>query len=314
MSLFGKILGSIAAPIVGGLFGRKSEKNAAAFEAQRLRMMRTDAEAAGFNPLSALMAGAASAYGNPYGGHASLAQANFAANAVQSVSDVLTGKTARDLAREETEMDLMKVELERLRKGGAAATVARTQQAQSAGVTSFTGALPITSMGTVGNNALPATQHAPKITSPVQRTGQDPFANATATDVIIPLGTAFGPRLSQNDMPPNVVNQHVGPVSQSFTTRSGNVYSLPVAPDPEEIAAGFALEAWDQTQPERTAVSTAWDFVTPLWGRTLGFSQIGDAQRMRAERERLRQEREPRKPTKTETRKFLKDNYPTVYD
>lgn len=65
--LVGASLIGLGGNLLGGLFGRKQQKDALAFERQRIQMTVNDAKAAGIHPLAAL--GVSSSYQNPYGGN-----------------------------------------------------------------------------------------------------------------------------------------------------------------------------------------------------------------------------------------------------
>lgn len=109
--------------LLGGIFGRKSAKKAAAreraqaLEDDRLRFQRTAeaAELGGYNPLTALGLGGSGLGGNmPSGGLAPLTAAAFTQDMIQGVSRELSGEASIERQREQLGLDLAKLQIEQL--------------------------------------------------------------------------------------------------------------------------------------------------------------------------------------------------------
>lgn len=63
MGLFSSIIGAVAGPLIGGLFGKKKDKPQEVVNRVDYGRMVKDAEAAGFNPLTALRNGGSAGFG-----------------------------------------------------------------------------------------------------------------------------------------------------------------------------------------------------------------------------------------------------------
>lgn len=108
----------IGGSLLGGLFGRKKK---APTPAQNILSQAEGARAAaekyGFNPLTMLQ------YGNPSGAMGAgsdgppLASLDLLTGALQDFAAVATGEAAQDRALKQAEIDLRKIEAERLRSG-----------------------------------------------------------------------------------------------------------------------------------------------------------------------------------------------------
>lgn len=126
------LLGSIAGAVIGGIFKKKAAKDAHASAVSdtllQLPRLRQSAEDAGFNPLTALLANGGGSFNAGGMQAAPLASASVIQNAVDSVSDEFTGKAEIERQKDKTNLELAKVELERLKSGGASSTVAATQK------------------------------------------------------------------------------------------------------------------------------------------------------------------------------------------
>lgn len=112
--MLGGIIGGIGS-IVGGIAGydqsRKQFNQAMDAQKRQLRTMRADAEAAGFNPLTALMAGS----GNNYGGiqaASPLASIGMITGGLADLGNVLTGPSEAEKKRQADEDRLNQLKLE----------------------------------------------------------------------------------------------------------------------------------------------------------------------------------------------------------
>lgn len=113
MSLFGSILGAVVPKLVGGIFGKsKPQTNTVDYA----RMVK-DAQAAGFNPLTALR----------NGGSAGFTVTNPALSSKEFISDALSDgfnaalgykQDEMDKEREKIQIDLMKEELAQMKRRG----------------------------------------------------------------------------------------------------------------------------------------------------------------------------------------------------
>lgn len=111
--MFG-LIGGIVSSVAGGLLKRRDAKKerqrSLGDDAMRFVRLREGAEAAGFNPLTALE------YGGTIASHPSgvapLASHQALRGVVQSVSDKVTGRAERERVRDQLEIDLAKVRLD----------------------------------------------------------------------------------------------------------------------------------------------------------------------------------------------------------
>lgn len=95
MSLLGKIAASVAGPLVSGLFGSKKPKA----QGVDYLKLRRDAEAAGFNPLTALLAGGGAGYQREF--NPALSSGSFVAEAISRGADTyFSHVAARDAEAE----------------------------------------------------------------------------------------------------------------------------------------------------------------------------------------------------------------------
>jgi hypothetical protein len=114
--------GFIGALIGAGasLLGASKARKAARYDNQiHFQTHRASAEAAGFNPLTALEATGGSFGGS--GGPPPLASAELIADAVTSIHDEFTGRADEARKRVELENDLLEIQVEQLRSGVAPA-------------------------------------------------------------------------------------------------------------------------------------------------------------------------------------------------
>ncbi|AXH75563.1 MAG: hypothetical protein [Microviridae sp.] len=302
----GSIIGA-ALPVIGGLFGRKKERKAQQNaqrqtelradhewdrdtqqrekEYDRARddslddyhMMRDHAKAdqfsapsrardaaleSGFNPLTVMgamgggfMGGGAAvrgaAFGSPTGSGqvgtiAPLASTSIIQGALQGASDYLTSRDTIDDELKKTRLELEKVRLDQLKAGGAAATVARTAPAP-------------------GANGLGVKPQA-KADITIRAGSGEPAMGAGPMGLWNVMPKVGSGTVKENESP-DVRRQHEGSTRMSYTRPDGSIIAVPVGPDPEEIAAGWAMEnvpeLW-RTQVDRAkAIGT---LLTPTLG------------------------------------------------
>ncbi|WP_413876351.1 hypothetical protein [Albidovulum sp.] len=110
MSLFGTILGAVAGPLAGGLFGgkKKETKQTTDFVA-----LRDSAEAAGFNPLTALKATGGAGFTTTT--HPGLSSGEFLAEAIGSGVQAWSSFDPMQQQRDALEMEMMRAELDRIK-------------------------------------------------------------------------------------------------------------------------------------------------------------------------------------------------------
>lgn len=109
------LIGGIVSSVAGGLLqkreAKKARKQSLEDEAQRFMRLREGAEAAGFNPLTALQYGGSGLASHP-SGIAPLASTQAIQGVIKSVSDYATGATERQRVRDQLDIDLAKVRLD----------------------------------------------------------------------------------------------------------------------------------------------------------------------------------------------------------
>lgn len=113
--MWGQVLGAVAGPLISGLFGRSQQGRAPGIDYQRLRR---DAERAGFNPLTALLAGGGAGYQREY--DPALSSGSFVAEAVARGVD-----TYFNQATDEPDYEADKVREQQQRNADAQAAAAR---------------------------------------------------------------------------------------------------------------------------------------------------------------------------------------------
>lgn len=123
-------IASIAAPIIGGLFGSKKQSTTSEIDYVK---MRKNAEKGGFNPLTALRAGGGAGFTTTH--HPGLASGEFIAQALAGVGNVLDSIDPMRDATAKLEYELKKATLENLQ-----ADTAARRRASLGGVPVATGA------------------------------------------------------------------------------------------------------------------------------------------------------------------------------
>lgn len=111
------------ASLLGGIFGRKAEKRAAArnraneIEDARLKFtrLRESAELGGFNPLTALETTGGAGFAFSGGNVAPLASIAMITNGIREASKAFTGEAAQEQRRYDLETDLAKVRLDQVK-------------------------------------------------------------------------------------------------------------------------------------------------------------------------------------------------------
>lgn len=128
------ILGSLVSFGLGSLSKRQDAKESRRSALNRLPYLRASAEAANFNPLTALMATGGAGFGSQ-GIASATPLASFSAiqGAVDEGVSFLSGETARDDERQRVQDRLQELRLEEAEAGGAGETSARTVGARGVG-------------------------------------------------------------------------------------------------------------------------------------------------------------------------------------
>ena len=95
MGIWANVLGAVAGPLISGIFGNKEKPRQTGINYVKLRH---DAQKAGFNPLTALMAGGASAYNRDQGPE--LTRGSFIADALARGADTFFNQRQAEKDRE----------------------------------------------------------------------------------------------------------------------------------------------------------------------------------------------------------------------
>lgn len=102
MSIFGSIAKAVAGPLIGGLFGKKKAKA----QGVDYKKLRDDALAAGFNPLTALMAGGGAGYQREF--NPAMSSGSFIAEAVQRGVDTYFDMTDAEAAQADADAEAIR--------------------------------------------------------------------------------------------------------------------------------------------------------------------------------------------------------------
>lgn len=115
------LLSAIAGPLVGavasGILGNKQRKDARSDAKRKFTDLRSSAEEAGFNPLTALMATGGQGFGDYGPSIPPLATSQFLSEAASSVAREMTGEAAVARATERANLEMAKMSLESMRSG-----------------------------------------------------------------------------------------------------------------------------------------------------------------------------------------------------
>ncbi|MEP3530115.1 MAG: hypothetical protein ABJN39_20240 [Sulfitobacter sp.] len=206
------LLSSIAGGLLGGIFQKKSEKRQNAYAVENtlksLPRLRQSAEDAGFNPLTALLAGGGGGFNAGAPNVAPLASASVIQGVVQDASDKFTGEDQEQKARQKVRDDIERLQLERLAAGGAKTITTRTSEA----------------------NTLP------------NLTASSPAKlGATQTSVAPQTRSVRPPKLSKDPAKPVEPNQvHV---REDYTTDIGEKVGVYMGPEWDELISGAAINS-----------------------------------------------------------------------
>jgi hypothetical protein len=129
----GSIVGSVAGPLVSGLFQKDANKQNAAMYGSRLQTTVRDAQKAGIHPLEAIRAGAGSTLPPQM---ASLISPTAAQNAFDGVVDAISGRTAARYADERVQQELNRIALDqaKMKSGSLAAQLGAGAGVSSGGI------------------------------------------------------------------------------------------------------------------------------------------------------------------------------------
>lgn len=152
MSIWSAI-GTIGSSLLGGLFGRKKQSTTSTIDYVALRR---NAEAAGFNPLTALRAGGGAGFTTTH--HPALASGQFIADAVQGVGNLMAA------------IDPMKQETAKLEHQIKQATLANIQADTAARLRASIGGVPVSTGAQTVRAASPLAANAGAARTPTVET------------------------------------------------------------------------------------------------------------------------------------------------
>lgn len=203
--------GAIISAIGGLLGGNKAAKEARRSALNRLPYLRTSAEAAGFNPLTALLATGGAGFDSDGGASLASSQAVFG-----SLADLFDA--AGDARRERAEAKAAKLEQETRELGGELRGSARSVAIQDS----------------LRTRSSAATTYSQDVAEAVSV----PLAS---TDIGLE-----GSQWNTDNADPRDTAEHAGSLVRTWTLPNNRVMSIPEGPDLDSVASGLGALAWDR--------------------------------------------------------------------